>query len=97
MSLSEMHGIRHGGAHIELCTEAVTVVRAKASGGFNVEVGLKSMYKGANAIPCHSHQSLTIIMLAQNRRTCAATSNLQSHIPLPCYDGWQNRQSTVIE
>lgn len=44
------------GPHIELCGEAVTVVRSKAPGGLYVEVGLKAVHKGADAVPCSHPQ-----------------------------------------
>jgi hypothetical protein len=37
--------------YIQLGAQAVTVIWAKTSGGFNVEVGLKTMYKCADTVP----------------------------------------------
>lgn len=43
-------------AHIELSAEAVAVIWAKASGSFDVEVGLKAMHICAYAVACHQIQ-----------------------------------------
>ena len=40
------------GAYIELCAKTVAVVRSKAPGGLYVEVGLKAVHEGADAVPC---------------------------------------------
>ncbi len=45
-------------AHIELRAEAVAVVRAKAPGGFNVEVRLEAVHIGTDAVPCATPRML---------------------------------------